>query len=96
MALAACDRRPVYIASTWEEPERYIEAKDWDAIAEWETAYWADGPGQPKDRVPGSVAAALGAIAQGVQIVRVHDVAATRQAMAVWRAVLFGTEKDEA
>lgn len=39
-------------ASVWEEPERYLEARDWDAIAEWETAYWADGPGQPKDRVP--------------------------------------------
>ncbi len=38
--------------STWEEPERLIEAKDWDAIAEWETAFWADGPGQPRDRVP--------------------------------------------
>jgi dihydropteroate synthase len=50
------------------------------------------GGEQPTDRVPGSVAAALGAIAQGVQIVRVHDVAATRQAIAVWRAALFGTE----
>jgi pimeloyl-ACP methyl ester carboxylesterase len=38
--------------STWEEPERLIEAKDWDAIAEWETAFWADGPGQRSDRVP--------------------------------------------
>jgi pimeloyl-ACP methyl ester carboxylesterase len=38
--------------STWEEPERLIEAKDWDGIAEWETAYWADGPGQPATRVP--------------------------------------------
>ncbi len=38
--------------STWEEPERLIEAKDWDGISEWETAYWADGPGQPRDRVP--------------------------------------------
>ena len=50
----------------------------------------------PRDRVPGSIAAALGAVAQGVQIVRVHDVAETRQAIAVWRAALFGTEKDEA
>lgn len=38
--------------STWEEPERAIEARDWDAVTEWETAYWADGPGQPRDRVP--------------------------------------------
>lgn len=46
----------------------------------------------PKDRVPGSLAAALAGIAQGVQIVRVHDVAATRQAVAVWDAVGRGTE----
>ena len=39
-------------ASIWEEPERLIEAKDWEAIADWETRYWADGPGQPEDRVP--------------------------------------------
>ena len=47
----------------------------------------------PKDRVPGSIAAALSAIAQGVQIVRVHDVAATRQAVAVWQAAMHGTEE---
>jgi dihydropteroate synthase len=35
-------------------------------------------------RVPGSVAAALLGAAQGVQVLRVHDVAATRQALAVW------------
>jgi dihydropteroate synthase len=35
------------------------------------------------DRVPGSVAAALLGAAQGAQILRVHDVAATRQALAV-------------
>jgi dihydropteroate synthase len=47
---------------------------------------------EPKDRVPGSIAAALSAIAQGVQIVRVHDVAATRQAVCVWQAAMHGTE----
>ena len=36
-------------------------------------------------RLPGSVAAALLGAAQGVQILRVHDVAATRQALAVWQ-----------
>jgi dihydropteroate synthase len=35
-------------------------------------------------RLPGSLAAALAGVAQGVQILRVHDVAATRQAVAVW------------
>jgi len=36
------------------------------------------------DRLPGSIAAALLGVQQGVQILRVHDVAATRQALAVW------------
>jgi dihydropteroate synthase len=35
-------------------------------------------------RLPGSIAAALLGVGQGVQILRVHDVAATRQALAVW------------
>ncbi len=38
----------------------------------------------PDHRLPGSLAAALIGAAQGVQILRVHDVAATRQALAVW------------
>ncbi|NNG04092.1 MAG: dihydropteroate synthase [Inquilinus sp.] len=39
----------------------------------------------PKQRLGGSLAAALAAVAQGAQILRVHDVAQTRQALAVWR-----------
>jgi len=42
---------------------------------------------EPRDRVPASVAAALLAVQNGAQIVRVHDVAATRDALAVWQAV---------
>jgi dihydropteroate synthase len=38
------------------------------------------------DRLGGSIAAALAGAAQGVQILRVHDVAATRQAVTVWEA----------
>ena len=41
-------------------------------------------------RMPGSVAAALLGAAQGVQVLRVHDVAATRQALAVWEAAQDG------
>jgi dihydropteroate synthase len=41
----------------------------------------------PQARLPGSLAAALSAVQQGVQIARVHDVAETRQALAVWRAI---------
>ncbi|MGP1609487.1 MAG: dihydropteroate synthase [Burkholderiales bacterium] len=39
------------------------------------------------DRLAGSIAAALLAVQRGAAIVRVHDVAATRDALAVWRAV---------
>ncbi len=41
----------------------------------------------PKDRLPGSLAAALVAVNQGVQMLRVHDVAETRQAFSVWDAL---------
>jgi len=43
-----------------------------------------------KDRMPGSVAAALHGAAMGVQILRVHDVAQTRQALAIWQAIASG------
>src|SRR5262249_10505756 len=39
----------------------------------------------PESRLPGSLAAALIGAAQGVQMLRVHDVAETRQALAVWQ-----------
>lgn len=41
-------------------------------------------------RLPGSLALALHAAAMGVQIVRVHDVAETVQALAVWQAAQVG------
>lgn len=41
-------------------------------------------------RLPGSIAAALQGAAQGVQILRVHDVAETRQALTVWEAIRRG------
>jgi dihydropteroate synthase len=44
----------------------------------------------PQSREPGSFAVALAAAAQGVQMLRVHDVAGTRQALAVWRATVEG------
>ncbi|WP_421906978.1 dihydropteroate synthase [Mameliella sp.] len=43
------------------------------------------------ERVSGSVAVAQAAAAQGVQIVRVHDVSATAQALAMWRAISRGS-----
>jgi len=39
------------------------------------------------DRTPGTIAAALVLAEQGVQVIRVHDVAAVRQALLVWRAI---------
>lgn len=44
----------------------------------------------PEDRMPGSMALALAGVAQGVQILRVHDVAETRQALRLWQAVERG------
>ncbi len=41
-------------------------------------------------RMPGSLAVALAGVAQGVQMIRVHDVAETRQALSLWRAVTEG------
>jgi len=42
------------------------------------------------DRAAGSAAAAMIAVQRGAMIVRVHDVAATRDALAVWQAVHAG------
>ncbi|WP_434613046.1 dihydropteroate synthase [Tabrizicola sp. M-4] len=38
-------------------------------------------------RVPGSIAVALAGVAQGAQVLRVHDVDETRQALRLWQAV---------
>lgn len=45
-------------------------------------------------RVHGSVAVALAAAAQGVQILRVHDVFATRSALTLWQAATKGIFDD--
>jgi dihydropteroate synthase len=45
------------------------------------------GEEDPESRLPGSVAAVLAARSRGVALFRVHDVAATRQALAVFEAV---------
>ena len=48
------------------------------------------GREQPAERAAGSAAAALIAAQNGAAIVRVHDVAITRDALAVWQAVAAG------
>jgi len=41
-------------------------------------------------RMPGSLAVALAGAARGASVLRVHDVAETVQALAVWRACAMG------
>lgn len=45
------------------------------------------GEDQADRRMPGSVAVALAGVAQGAQVLRVHEVAETRQALRLWQAV---------
>jgi dihydropteroate synthase len=46
----------------------------------------AEAP-EATSRLPGSLAAALFAVSSGATILRVHDVAATVQALRVWQAL---------
>lgn len=46
------------------------------------------------DRLSGSIAAALASVARGAAIVRVHDVAATMDALKVWQAVEQGAVRN--
>ncbi len=50
------------------------------------------GAPDPAERLAGTLAAHLAAVSRGARIVRVHDVAAHRQALAVWRHVWFRGE----
>jgi dihydropteroate synthase len=50
------------------------------------------GAEEARQRMPGSLAVALAGVAQGVQMIRVHDVAETRQALSLWQAVTTGGE----
>ncbi|HEX5684267.1 MAG TPA: dihydropteroate synthase [Ideonella sp.] len=53
--------------------------------------------GRPVDqRMPASVGAALAAVARGARIVRVHDVAATVDALKAWNAAGLGAAVDPA
>jgi dihydropteroate synthase len=48
------------------------------------------GAPQAEDRAPGTLAVTLAAVAQGVQLHRVHDVSEVAQGLALWRAVTEG------
>jgi dihydropteroate synthase len=52
------------------------------------------GRTQPAERAAGSVAAALIAVQRGARMVRVHDVAATVDALKVWHAVQAGDQPE--
>jgi len=49
---------------------------------------------QPVERVAASVAAAVCAAERGAAIVRVHDVAATADALKVWQAVRAAVKRN--
>jgi dihydropteroate synthase len=53
------------------------------------------GVAEAERRVAGSLGGALAGVAQGAHIVRVHDVAATREALTVWEAALHGAAPSE-
>lgn len=44
-------------------------------------------------RLPGSLAVALAGVAQGMQMIRVHDVTETRQALSLWQASTSGVSQ---
>lgn len=49
------------------------------------------GTEDARNRVPGSIAVALAGVAQGVQLLRIHDVAETAEALRLWQAATVGT-----
>jgi len=53
------------------------------------------GQAQADQRLPGSLAVALSALKHGTQIVRVHDVQETAQAIALWQATVAGSWDDK-
>lgn len=52
------------------------------------------GVTEASERVPGSLAVALAGVAQGIQMLRIHDVAETAAALKLWRAATHGLDED--
>ena len=48
------------------------------------------GVDEAQRRLPGSLAVALAGVAHGIQMIRVHDVPETRQALSLWQAATMG------
>ena len=53
------------------------------------------GVDSAEDRAPGSVAVALSAVLQGVQVIRAHDIKETRQALSLWEAIQVAREEGQ-
>ena len=58
--------------------------------ADEEAARRQEAEAEAARRMPGSLAVALAGVAQGMQMIRVHDVAETRQALRLWQAATRG------
>ena len=52
------------------------------------------GTDAARHRAPGSIAVALAGVAQGVQVLRVHDVGETAEALRLWQAATLGSLPD--
>ena len=52
------------------------------------------GAAEAGERMPGSVSVMQYGLGQGVQVVRVHDTLASKQAVALWQALVQGWEQD--
>lgn len=48
------------------------------------------GTEDARNRAPGSIAVALAGVAQGIQLLRIHDVGETAEALRLWQASVFG------
>lgn len=48
------------------------------------------GTEEARNRAPGSIAVALAGVAQGVQMLRIHDVGETAEALRLWQAATLG------
>ncbi|MCB5364483.1 dihydropteroate synthase [Pusillimonas sp. CC-YST705] len=74
-------------------PELYFDDYPWLVGVSRKTMIGHVTGREPQDRLAGSLAAALAGVDAGAAIVRVHDVAATRDAVAVWQAVKQGVSE---
>ena len=78
-------------AGTWE-PWAYGDAPVLLGVSRKRFIGTLAGVDQPDRRDPGTLALTLAAVAQGIQIHRIHDVAPVRQGLSLWQALEEGPE----